>query len=111
MRDLDFSGADACIMVYAIDKESTFNEMPEIKQLADTHCKPPPLYFLVGNKVDLEREGRRAVEDEDGKDFKKEEKLTYFCETNANDQQHIENLFNVVKDQLLKVEESKLLNS
>ena len=31
MRDLDFSGADACIMVYAIDKETTFNEMPEIK--------------------------------------------------------------------------------
>ena len=76
MRDLDYEGADACIMVYCIDKETTFNEMPEIKQLADTHCKPPPLYFLVGNKVDLEREGRRAVEDEDGKDFKKEEKLT-----------------------------------
>ena len=27
MRDLDFNGADACIMVYSIDKETTFNMM------------------------------------------------------------------------------------
>ena len=85
MRDLDFAGADACILVYAIDKESTFNEMAEVKQLATQHCKPPPLYFLVGNKVDLEREGRRAVETDDGKDFKKTEELHHFTETNAND--------------------------
>ena len=55
MRDLDFNGADACIMVYCIDKESTFNKMEEVKLLADMYCRP--IYFLVGNKVDLDRKG------------------------------------------------------
>ena len=59
----------------------------------------------MGNKVDLEREGLRVVETEDGKDFKTENNLAHFVETNARDASHIENLFNVVRDKLVEKEE------
>ena len=81
MRDLDFQGADACVMVYAIDKESTFKEMEGVHSLAMEYCNP--LFFLVGNKVDLDRDGERAVLKEDGTTLKKDYKLTHFVETNA----------------------------
>ncbi len=59
MKDLDYKGADVCIMVYAIDLESTFEQMEDVKQLASEMCNP--IYFLVGNKVDLDAKNLRAV--------------------------------------------------
>ena len=34
LRDHDYRGADVCIMVYSIDKESTLEKMNEIHELA-----------------------------------------------------------------------------
>jgi len=62
MRDLDYSGADVCILVYSIDKESTFEAIEEKK--SDASKYKIPTYFLVGNKVDLDSEGLRDVEKE-----------------------------------------------
>ena len=82
MRDLDYEGADACIMVYCIDKESTFKEMQGLKELASGFCNP--LFFLVGNKVDLDAAGERLVDKARGRELKDDLELTHFVETNAN---------------------------
>ena len=59
MKDLDYKGADVAVMVYSIDKESTFEEMENVHQTATDHCKP--IFVMVGNKVDLEKSGMRQV--------------------------------------------------
>ena len=53
MKDLDYTGADVAVMVYSIDKASTFDDMDNVKATADSHCNP--IYVLVGNKVDLDK--------------------------------------------------------
>ena len=57
MKDLDYQGADVAVLVYSIDKESTFDAMETVRDAALEHCKP--VFFLVGNKVDLENMGQR----------------------------------------------------
>ena len=57
MRDLDYKGADVAVMVYSIDKESSFEAMDEVHNTAKTHCNP--IFVLVGNKVDLDNRGQR----------------------------------------------------
>ena len=104
MRDLDYEGADACIMVYCIDKETTFNEMQGLKELASKFCNP--LFFLVGNKVDLDAAGERLVDKVMGRELKDDLGLTHFVETNANAADHVQNLFNRVRDELIKQEEN-----
>ena len=57
MMDLDYKGADVAVMVYSIDKDSTFDSIDDIKETADIYCKP--IYVLVGNKVDLDKSSLR----------------------------------------------------
>ena len=57
MRDTDYKDAAVAVMVYSIDKDSTIDKIDEMYELTTQHCKPLPLYFLVGNKVDLDAGG------------------------------------------------------
>ena len=52
-------------MVYSIDKVSTLDKMNDIHELASSLCDPLPIFFLVGNKVDLDSQGMRAVDRND----------------------------------------------
>ena len=65
MRELDYKGADVAVMVYAIDKDSTLENVDGIVEKCEKFCNPPPLFFLVGNKVDLDEKGLRVVEKKD----------------------------------------------
>ena len=87
-------------MVYAIDKMSTFEQMRDVHNVVKQHANP--MFFLVGNKVDLDTKGMRFVEIDDGEDLKEELGLIGFKETCANDQQHINALFEGVKEMLVR---------
>ena len=101
MKDLDYEGADACLLVYCIDKESTFDAIEEFRSDCKSHaerCK----FILVGNKVDLDAHGMRQVSTGSGKAYKQENDLDYFCETNAHAQDHIMGLFTEMKNILME---------
>ena len=85
MKDLDYEGADVCILVYCIDKESTFEQMDTCMEDIKANCNPPPMFILVGNKVDLDRAGQRQVKTEDAMAKKEESNFMHFVETNAHD--------------------------
>ena len=73
MRDLDYKGADVCIIVYSIDKESTIDKVPDIIDIVENICGDKmPMIWLVGNKVDLDAKGMRAVTKEDAESLKAE---------------------------------------
>ena len=45
-------------MVYAIDAESTFDSMPDLLETA-RNLKEDSLFFLIGNKKDLDKQNKR----------------------------------------------------
>ena len=52
-------------MVYSIDKESSFDSMYDILAQAQSFNQQS-LFFLVGNKEDLDKAGNRQVAKKDG---------------------------------------------
>ena len=85
MRDTDYKDAAVAVMVYSIDKDSTIDKIDEMYELTTQHCKPLPLYFLVGNKVDLDAGGQRIVQKADAEEKKEEFGMHDWSETNAHD--------------------------
>ena len=60
MKELDYSGADACILVYSIDKDSSFECLDKFRNDCLEHA-PKCKMFICGNKVDLDADGYRQV--------------------------------------------------
>ena len=54
MKDLDYKDSAVVVMVYCIDKESTFEAMEDVHETALQHTDNPH-FVLVGNKVDLDK--------------------------------------------------------
>jgi GTPase SAR1 family protein len=88
LRDHDYVNADICLMVYSIDKETTFERMKICHGQAIDHCKP--YFYLIGNKNDLDLKGLRTVSRAAGEELLKELKLTYFMETNAKETSQVD---------------------
>ena len=61
MKDFDFANANVVILVYAIDKVSTFKMIDDLHTEALQFAQPNCLYYLVGNKVDMADKGQRQV--------------------------------------------------
>ena len=61
-----------------------------------------PIFCLIGNKVDLDTQGLRAVEPIDVTTFKDDHPIAHTQETNAHDPDHIKILFNRVKAEIEK---------
>ena len=57
MRKQDYEDCTVCVLTYDISQESTFFKMKEIKEAVEKENKAkPPIFFLIGNKVDLDVE-------------------------------------------------------
>ena len=56
---------------------------------------------MVGNKVDLDAEGLRAVERKDALEKKDDYDIFDFTETNARDKTHVDGLFDKIRDKLV----------
>ena len=86
-----FKNVSLALIVYAIDRKETFNDVNRWVNLIKKHTRPDTLFFLVGNKADLN--DTRQVNTEEGEKMKEDEKYGYFIETSAKDGYNIQNLF------------------
>ena len=86
--------ANAFVFVYDItNKESFKNIQDEWLQLAKGKATKDELYFLVGNKADMENE--RQVTTKEAQNFAKENKMQFF-EVSAKDGTKIKELFEAI---------------
>ena len=86
--------ANAFVFVYDItNKESFKNIQDEWLQLAKGKATKDALYFLVGNKADMENE--RQVTTKEAQNFAKENKMQFF-EVSAKDGTKIKELFEAI---------------
>ena len=86
-----FKNASLAFIVYSIDKNETFNNVNRWVNLIKKNTRPDTIFFLVGNKADLN--DIREVSKEEGEKMKENEKYGYFIETSAKDGVNIQNLF------------------
>merc|ERR1740139_198580 len=99
MKDLDFKDADVVVLVYSITLTTSFDSIQVMYDRALAVC-PDALFYLVGNKVDLDAAGERAVFRDELVEIKKKMKFEHCCETNAFDSGHINNLFENIRRRL-----------
>jgi len=82
--------------MYSIDKYNTFQYVEELRQVIleakDVDPADAPPTVLMGNKVDLEKEGLRKVSTAEGSELAKMHNFLFF-ETSAKDVINIEESF------------------
>ena len=78
-------------LVYDVNSKESFRNLENWLQEVRTHCENDPIYILMGNQVDNNRE--REVTYEEGKRFMEDCALNYFFETSAANGQNIQNAF------------------
>ena len=83
--------ATLCVIVYSIDKASSFDSLNTWIKNVYTHASPECRLFLIGNKADLE--DSRVVPYEEGKLFAEKHKCDLFMETSAKTGLNAKELF------------------
>lgn len=86
-----YKNASLALIVYAIDKRSSFENVSRWVNLVRKSSRPETLIFLVGNKADLV--DQKQITTEEGQKAKEEEEFGFFIETSAKDGLNIQNLF------------------
>ena len=76
-----YRNSSLAIMVYAINKQETFDNIDIWLKDLRMYSNPDAKVFLIGNKVDLENQ--REVNRADGEKYANMNQLNYFCETSA----------------------------
>ena len=76
-----YRNTSLAIMVYAINSKDSFENIEMWLRELRTHSSPDAKVFLIGNKVDLEKE--REIKKEQGEAYSKENKIDFFMETSA----------------------------
>ena len=89
----DYNHADVILLVYSIDKDSTFEALEDFMEDAKKFNTKTPKFFLIGNKSDLDAQGFRQVQRADAKSWGIENKVDQFHETCAKDSKNIDDLF------------------
>ena len=96
--------AKAIVFVYDITKKDSFNNIKEYwLEKAKEKAHKDAVYFLVGNKADLQNE--RKVEKDKAQEFAKENNMQFF-EVSAKNGYNVNKLFeDIVKECLIKEED------
>ena len=76
-----YRNSSLAIMVYAINLKESFENIEMWLRDLRTHSNPDAKVFLIGNKIDLEKE--RQVSKEEGEKFAKDNNLSLFLESSA----------------------------
>jgi small GTP-binding protein len=76
-----YRNTSLAIMVYAINSKDSFENIEMWLRELRTHSSPDAKVFLIGNKVDLEKE--REIKKEQGEAYSKENKIDLFMEASA----------------------------
>ncbi|XP_012444620.1 ras-related protein RHN1 [Gossypium raimondii] len=99
-----YRGAAAAIVAYDITNSESFERAKKWVQELQRRGNPNLIMFLVANKVDLEE--KRAVGNEEGEVYAKENGLT-FMETSAKTAQNVSELFYEIAKRLAKAAPSR----
>ena len=83
--------SDLVMIVYAINDRVSFNKIDQHLNDAKSNNEKNCLYFLIGNKKDLEYE--RQVSKEEGEKFAKEKNFDFFIETSAKTGENLKAIF------------------
>ena len=88
-----FKTCDAFVLVYDITNQESFENIQTWINLAKDNAGKEAVYFLVGNKADMEN-GRKVTK-EDTEKYTNENKMT-FCEVSAQYGTNIDKLFEAI---------------
>ena len=83
--------SDLIMIVYAINDRVSFDTIDQYLNDAKLNSGKNCLYFLIGNKKDLEYE--RQVSKEEGEKFAKEKNFDFFIETSAKTGENLKDIF------------------
>ena len=83
--------SDLVMIVYAINDRVSFDTIDQYLNDAKLNSGKNCLYFLIGNKKDLEYE--RQVSKEEGEKFAKEKNFDFFIETSAKTGENLKAIF------------------
>ena len=86
-----YRNSSLAIIVYAINSKTSFESIEMWLKELRTHSNPDAKVFLIGNKVDLEKE--RVISKEEGEKFKENNKLNLFMEASAKSGLNAQNIF------------------
>jgi len=86
-----YRNSSLAIMVYAINDKATFENIEMWLRELRTHSNPDAKVFLIGNKVDLEKE--REITTEQGENYSKQNKIDFFMEASAKTGVNTQNIF------------------
>ena len=95
-----YRNASIAILVYAIDKRESFENLEIWLNEIKTKGNPDVKIFLVGNKNDLE--DKRVISKKEGEQFYRDNKLTLFLETSAKSGMNVQELFKKAAEILYK---------
>ena len=86
-----YRNSSLAIIVYAINSEPSFESIDMWLKELRTHSNPDAKVFLIGNKIDLEKE--RKITKEKGEKFKELNNLDLFMEASAKSGINAQNIF------------------
>ena len=96
-----YRGATGIIYVFDLTRRSSFADLLEWRDEVEKVIGQKPC-ILVGNKLDLAREGYREVADQEGEALKGEMHVMKYVETSAKEGDSVEDVFKVLTLEILK---------
>jgi small GTP-binding protein len=95
-----FRRSTYCFLVFDLNNRISFQSVDSWKRLCDTACEgnePAPIYFLIGNKVDI---GVRAISDLEIEKYCQNKGIVHYTETSAMNGKGISELYNILVDHI-----------
>lgn len=96
-----YRGATGIVYVFDLTRRSSFSDLLEWKSEVEKVVMHKPS-LLVGNKLDLAREGKREVSEQDGEALKNEFNANKYFETSAKEGDSVEEVFKLLTLEILK---------
>ncbi len=96
-----YRGATGIIYVFDLTRRSSFADLLEWRDEVEKVIGQKPC-ILVGNKLDVAREGHREVAGQEGEALKEEMHVMKYVETSAKEGDSVESVFKVLTLEILK---------
>ncbi|MFW9936044.1 MAG: Rab family GTPase [Candidatus Thorarchaeota archaeon] len=96
-----YRGATGIIYVFDLTRRSSFADLSEWQIEVEKVIGQKPS-ILVGNKIDLAREGKREIAEQDGESLKGELNASKYFETSAKEGDSVEEVFKLLTLEILK---------